>query len=639
VITSTLEAAFFLLGHLLITLILGACAAALGRRLTWRLAYADSLEALFFSTSLGLGVLGSLIFLLGLLRLLYTQVMLALITAVLVVSFRVWRRLIVRLTGRLRSSWIGSRRPWLAFILGLVMVPTLLLALYPPTEWDTTLYHLPYAQAFSEEHRLLFLPDLRFPVFPQLNEMLFVFTFLLADDVATHFVELTAMFLTALGLAAWGGRISSQRSGLWAAALWLGNPLVVWLGTSAYVDAGLTLFVTSALYAWTRWRATQDSHWIVLAGLFAGFAAASKYTGLFFVVLLLVQASFETVRRRRFKPVLAFLLAAVVACGPTYAWIVYLTGNPVFPFYSDLFGADEWNTDLAEDRRISIDQPLPGRAAAVLWLETKRIVTGVDDLVLVPWRAIFHREMFDWQPPLSPFYLILLPILGPLGLFCRNSRWLLITSAAFGLFWLLSLQDLRLLLPALPPMSLALASELDRLTRKHAGRWKPLSGGGVAPVVAAGLVALGPLYAAYKVHENGRLPTSLEQREVYLSHRVVGYDALRWLNQRHGHQYSVYVLFGAELTYYAQGRFWGDLRGPWRYRRILDVFDDGEKLYRELQRMGADHLLILRHESTVTRSDDQSFRNCFTKVLDDQDFDLYQMEPPTCLEASEDRPF
>ncbi len=637
-IVYVLQTVIQVLGYLLITLCLGAGAAVLGRRLTWRVAYADSLEALFFSTSLGLGVLASLIFVLGLLRLLYAPVMLALIVGALFSSVKVWRRLYLRIAVEPSSSRSGPRLSWFVVISVFVLVPSIVLALYPPTEWDTTLYHLPYAKAFAQEHRLLFLPDIRFPVFPQLVEMLFVFKLLLVDDVATHFVELTAMLLTALGLVTWGVRLFSLRSGLWAAALWLGNPLVVWLGTSAYVDVGLTLFVTSALYAWTRWSESRDSKWIVLAGLFAGFAAASKYTGLFFVGLLLAQATIEAVRERKMRSVLAFMLAVVVACGPSYAWIVYLTGNPVFPFYSDLFGAREWDTELAQNRGVPPGRHLMGRVASVMRFETKRIFGGLDDLLLVPYRAVFDREIFDLQPPLSPFYLVLLPVLGPLGLLRRKTRWLLITSACFGVFWLLSLQDLRLLLPVLPLLSLALTSEFDRLIRRHGGRWRLLSGAGVAPYVAVAVIAPGPLYAAHNVHEKGRLPTTLEQRESYLSQRVAGYDALRWLNRHHGRDYCVYVLFGAELAYYAEGRALGDFQGPWRYQRVLDVVDDGRRLYLELRRMGVGYLLVLQPGSAVNPPDDQNFHSCFKKVLAKQGFELFRMEPTACLAGTENGP-
>ena len=117
----------------------------------------------------------------------------------------------------------------------LILAPCAVLALYPPTGFDATHYHLPFVKSFIAAQRLLFLPDLRVPVFPVAVEMDFVLAFFLSGDVAAQLTQLLAMLATAGLVFAWGRRGFSRRAGLWAAALWLGVPLVVFLGASAYV--------------------------------------------------------------------------------------------------------------------------------------------------------------------------------------------------------------------------------------------------------------------------------------------------------------------------------------------------------------------------------------------------------------------
>ena len=51
--------------------------------------------------------------------------------------------------------------------------PLVVLALYPETGFDATLYHLPFAQGFLETGQLGFFHTLRFPAFPQAGELLF----------------------------------------------------------------------------------------------------------------------------------------------------------------------------------------------------------------------------------------------------------------------------------------------------------------------------------------------------------------------------------------------------------------------------------------------------------------------------------
>ena len=120
----------------------------------------------------------------------------------------------------------------------------------------------------------------------------------------------------------------------------------MWLGGAAYVDIGLTLFVTAALFAWYRWLTTERTSWLPLAAAFIGFACASKYLGLFFLGVLAVATSVVSLRRRNIQAILAFAAVVFGIAGPWYARIVYFTGNPVFPYFTNVFGASAWSQHL-----------------------------------------------------------------------------------------------------------------------------------------------------------------------------------------------------------------------------------------------------------------------------------------------------
>src|SRR6185295_15051266 len=120
-----------------------------------------------------------------------------------------------------------------------------LLTLYPPTACDAVVYHLPYVKTYLTHQALVPTPHLRYPVFPQVVEMIFVPMMMFGGDVATQGTSFVMTSLTAIILFAWGRQAFSERVGLWAAALWLGNPIVLLVGTWAYIDAGLSLFATA----------------------------------------------------------------------------------------------------------------------------------------------------------------------------------------------------------------------------------------------------------------------------------------------------------------------------------------------------------------------------------------------------------
>ncbi|HXU47230.1 MAG TPA: hypothetical protein VN783_17015, partial [Thermoanaerobaculia bacterium] len=127
-------------------------------------------------------------------------------------------------------------------ILALVALPLAVLALYPPTAFDPTLYHLPYARAFVATGGLPYLPDLRFPVFPQASEVLFAEAMLLADDRAAQLLSLVATIATAGILFSWARRAWGAEAGALAAGLFLGGPIVAYLSGTAYTEPLLVLF-------------------------------------------------------------------------------------------------------------------------------------------------------------------------------------------------------------------------------------------------------------------------------------------------------------------------------------------------------------------------------------------------------------
>src|SRR5262249_44797932 len=102
----------------------------------------------------GVGLLGTGLLGLGPLALVRPGVLAGLIALVHLAAGRWWWRWA-------RGAWLAARRldrrgiaAAGAAVAGLA--PLLVLALYPPTGYDATVYHLPYARAFAETHAVPF---------------------------------------------------------------------------------------------------------------------------------------------------------------------------------------------------------------------------------------------------------------------------------------------------------------------------------------------------------------------------------------------------------------------------------------------------------------------------------------------------
>jgi hypothetical protein len=500
-----------------------------------------------------------------------------------------------------------------AVALGLLGALLATRALYPPLGFDSTMYHLPAARELVDTGRLPWLPDSRFPVFPQLNELLFALALLGGDDRAARCLELAAAALVALGVYAWTAGQSVRRArsrpgagsggwagawpGVWAAALWLGSPYVGLFGADAYVDVGLALFGFLAVLAADRWGATGHPRWAAVAGGLAGAAAGVKYQGLFFVVLvplaILVPAlggACAWDRRLRARAAALALGAALLAAAPWYGRVLYTTGNPVFPFFPEVFGGSDWDPAPA----------FGGPAAATGGMTLRSLAVGGGG-------ALAH---WPGPPPFNPWLLAL----APSGLLLLRRPRAAAGTVLLGLAyapcsWLFA-PDPRYLLPALPWAAAAVALGLGRLAA-GLGLDRPAGSGparGRGLVAAAGLAAAlafaapGAVYAGYWIARLGPVPRGAEAREGFLGLRRPGYAAIAGLNRRHAAGYAVYAYAAPDLRYFVRGRLLGDVTGPNRYGRLLpELRSAPEAAAATLREWGADYLLLVEPRAPTAR--------------------------------------
>jgi 4-amino-4-deoxy-L-arabinose transferase-like glycosyltransferase len=615
------EAALLALLHYAALALVGALAWLYGRRLTARLRDQTKLEGIVFSLAIGLGAIAYLILLLGLLRLLYAPVLGGLLLLGALLCRGVWRDWPAEF--RRRSgirAWLRRRPVSIAttVIALLLLAPLLVLPLYPPTQWDSTALHLASAKIYAARHALVFTTYLRYPVFPQANQMLFTGALMLGDDLLAQLIEWLMLAMLAAALIACGERHLTQRAGWWGAALLLSNPIVLLIGSVAYVDVALVLYIFLGVYAFWNWFETKERAWLVMSGVLLGLAFGVKYPAMFFI-LLLTAVAFLTARgkERLTAPLLFGGLAFAVAL-PWLARNLYYTGNPLFPFYYELFaplfGYSRWSREYLG----SLLENRPGRGVArTLW-----------GLLRLPWALTTNQPIFEAEAPISPFYLPVLPLTIIAAIRRRGVRLLLMIAAIYTLFWWGTYQILRYLMPAFPFFSLAAGGALDAIFTR-VSQMPAISATLRMPnfseitlrrawtiLVAVVLLWPGLKYSIYFYRQAGPPPADAARRDLYLANKLPTYPLYQFLNRWRGRDYTVYSLYNENLFYYADGTMMGDWFGPASFDRIRSRIKDGESLYQELRRLGADHLLIdFARIGRQTPPQDEAFRQRFRPLL------------------------
>jgi 4-amino-4-deoxy-L-arabinose transferase-like glycosyltransferase len=614
----------FFLAHYFAIGLFALLAYLFGRRLTWQVKYHSLLEQACFSTALGLGLISYLTLLLGMFGVLYPSVVLIVLLMGFLVCYPVWvgwPSKLVSVGRKIRTH----RKTSVVIVIGLItlviaLLPMWFLPLYPPTAFDETMYHLPSARAYVEHHRIIFTPHLRYPTFPQTNNMLFTLALLMFDDVSTHLVQFLLMVILTLAIISFGQRFLSHRAGLWAAAILLGNPLVLWCGSVAYIEMGLMLFVFLGVYAFWNWWQKQDQQWLVLAGVFCGLAIGTKYLALFFLIALQIAALYAGFRRRKYLRPFVFGVVALMVASPWFARNFYYMRNPVFPFFYKSFA------------RVFGPGRLDPEFYAGMLLEPSYYGIGktFQSLVTLPWHLSFNQEVFVMEAPLSTLYLYLIPLLAISIFVVARIRGLLILTAAYTLFWFFTGQVLRYLLPALTLISLAAGAALDWILC-----WAPLSRKWTNHrVITVGVFALlmapGWIYAWQNWQQKGPLPVTKEQRVAYLTARFPSYPAYELLNSLKGRNYTLYAFHDASMAYFADGLFMGDWFGPDRYALIDANITSGRALYSQLKALGADHFLRRAGKFVPELPTDEFFNSNFKPLYLRSDIALYEIT---------DRPF
>lgn len=536
-----------------------------GRILLRRTSFDSFAERFAFTLSLGLGTWALLLFALGLVRLLYPGVILGLTVAgalgALAQLAGPGSKLLRRGLKRCRE-FVSLRGAGIIALVGLLFGYWLLLLLttqYPPFHWDAVSHHLPLAREFLLQHRIVALMGSPHPVMPALNHMLFAWGLALKDDVLAQMMEHTFLMLTAVGLYAWGRLQGRRLFGLALAAFWLGNPLVLWLGESAYVDIALVCFVFLGAYGLRRYSDTGEASWWLLGMTLLGMAAGVKLPGLFFLAVgsalglwLFLRAkigrtsadeqgprhepetTFEAQPRISYGLLISGWALAALFVIPWYAYIFYHTGNPLWPTFPQ-WGRGDWSAPAVIENTNS-------------WLRNAAEPRTAGNFLLLSLDWLRYPERFQAESNLTLFPLIVAwPISWLFALWNRSIRWPVLWALSFTVYWFLFPHLLRYWLPALPFVILALYESL-RWMMERTVRSKVINGSLWVILLLAGL-AYGGRAVWGDIKLKGPPPVDAASREFLVS-RASGYRAVKYINSQLQDGDKVCMIGGSYLNYY-----------------------------------------------------------------------------------------
>ncbi|HJT30794.1 MAG TPA: hypothetical protein VJ783_01920 [Pirellulales bacterium] len=478
---------------------------------------------------------------------------------------------------------------------------SLIAALAPPTAGDALCYHLELPKRFLLEHSVVYLPDTDNSTYPLLAEMWYLWALALDGPVAAQLLHWGLGVLLALSTVVLATAIVGRPWAWCVGGVVLLVPSVSNQMTAPLNDVALAAMTTLALAA--AWRAAIDHEhrgWYVLAGWLAGGALAIKYLAIAYfaaaAVVLLGVAAGRGQRRSLLTGGAAAAVVALAIAGPWYVRSTWYTGNPVHPFFDDVFAR------LAPALSVS-DGTAPSRIPHSAFRTSSTAPRTVLACALAPWQLTMHPENFGGRGhQLGVLFLATLPGL----LFCRRLRGLR-TLLSIGLLyfvaWYLLRPNARFLLPVVPLLCIAV------IWVWMEWRWLP-----VAPrrclACATGLVLLAGAAVA-PLRARDRLPVALgiESRESFLMRREPSYPAAAWANALVTPEMR--ILSQEQRAFYFHARVTRE--NVYRRRHSYDRrLESPDELSRTLQAEGFTHLLLaessggIHYNPTLSRLADEA---------------------------------
>lgn len=267
-----------------------ATCAAIGRRATRSLniGYGSALEHFLFSTGIGIGVVGTLILLLGTVGAFHPLALGALIGVAVLPAWRELRDMPALIQEATREVGTTAGATAIA-VFAILAVAMIVFAVAPPTDWDSLMYHLQIPRQFLAQNAIHVPPDNLHVSFIGMFHMLYVPMLAFGAPAACALLNALLGLLLALTMMSAAARLFSRSAGRLGLILLWGSPMMILGGVTSRVDVVLAYYVFLGHYALLRaWKNPDQSvPWAIMAGANLGMAVGVKYLALAYIAALL----------------------------------------------------------------------------------------------------------------------------------------------------------------------------------------------------------------------------------------------------------------------------------------------------------------------------------------------------------------
>jgi len=478
----------------------------------------------------------------------------------------------------------------------------------PPTDWDVLAYHLAFPKIFLRAGALTRLDWSINAHYPLNSEMIYILALGLRNAQAAQWVNFfhAALLVGFVGFAA--SRFFSRAHGVLAACLFAVQPIFVKTVGNAATDCNVALVSMACFYAWLKVSASDSPllkrKWIFLCGLLSGIALSCKLTGAW-VVLTLIILQLMAMGFRTYKSDLKSM--AVYAGGlcclgwPWYVKNLISTGNPVWPYLGEWFGAARPALDAWHRIKMSVTEG-----------ETKTLV----HFLRFPINLVTRPELYNYpsQYLMLPFWILLIYGMCRRQPMEKTMKEIIRASLIFLAVWFWGYQNWRYFLPASGLVCILIACWCLEA-------WNDRSVRALKALCALALIALAPIKDLTVNNElfiflglSSRSNPKISSQDRYLELTLGAPYVMMLAANRLLPQNAKVLLFQDVRGYYLDRNYaWGDPLNP----GVLSysAMKDPEELYRTLKELGFTD--VIYNPSIGNYKGDQAYYERADRMMDE----------------------
>ena len=457
------------------------------------------------------------------------------------------------------------------------------------------------------------IPWAEYSYYPMYMNLFYLVCLYFKNDIAPKFIHLGFGLGTGWMIYSYLKQKFDRNWGLLGMVIFITTPIVVWLSTSAYVDLGMTFFITGSVLSFIKWRDSEYSKikWLLISSFCMGIAIGSKYNALiaWFIVNLMLILSYVRDTNRQIDVIqygILFFVITVLVASPWYLKNYLQTGNPFYPLFNSVF-------KLLDHR--PVQEVLSGQVikknGQISFFKLREVMYSESfwETLLIPIRMFFQGKDTSYQyfqGSLNPILIIFLPFAMLNRRYGKDKIFFVCFTVIFiFMAFFLTAKQVRYILPVLPFLSIlavmGIKEFLDKLEQiklfsslRIGEKIKSITRLFVFTSVAF-LLIFNLIYLKNRISVIKPLSyvTGKESRDAFLRRHLLHYDAVKYINTNLPMDAKVFTVFLGRRGYYFDRAYQNESSfGMSTFRQMVNRSGSEEKFLEYIKSMNVTHILM-----------------------------------------------